>query len=210
MGGVPVGRVALLVLCACFGVAPPQPTAAGLQGVGAPPLEGWTALEGIETAPTLRAEVPWSNDASLLGWSALRVWGRPRQDELRVSAILDAPSHARRWGALCPVEIRADGERAIRTTGAYIGRPMSRGVYDAVRIDVGIDELRAVARARHVEGSVCGDRLELGDAQRDTLRRFVDSFDDLAVPRGPTRGATIERGPELVMPGDATVAGLAA
>lgn len=199
MQRAPVSIVGILVLCVSCGATRVAPEEATLPDGS--PVSGWTRVEGVASAPELRAEVPWPNRGSMLGWGAMRVWGRPLEDVIRVSAIVDAPARARRWAASCEVRLDADG-RAIEARGGYVGRPMSGGVYDAVRIDLGIEDLRAIARAHRVEGVVCGDPFVLEAPQRATVRRFVESFDDLAVPHGPTRPEPIEVGPELVMPGD--------
>ncbi|WP_157069509.1 hypothetical protein [Sandaracinus amylolyticus] len=164
------------------------------------PLEGSVVEQGAAHAPDLRAQIPWPNVASLWGWGALRIWGRPRDDEMHVHAIVDAPARARRWGAMCDVRMEIDGER-VALRASYIGRPLTRGVYDAVRLDLSIETLRAIARADRVEGEVCGDRFEIGAEQRATVARFVERFDDLAVPSEPLRGAPPSSGPDLFLPG---------
>lgn len=199
MRGAPISIVGVIVLCLSCGSPRVAREEARLPDGSL--AAGWTAVEGVEGAPALRAEIPWANGSALWGWGAMRMWGRPREDEVRVSAILDAPARARRWGASCEVHMQID-DRVLRTSAGYIGRPMVSGVYDAVRIDLGIEDLRAIAGARRVLGTVCGDRIEIGDEQRETVRRFVDQFDSLAVPTGPSRGIEILRGPDLVMPGD--------
>lgn len=194
----PISIAGAIVLCLSCEVSRVAREAATLPDGS--PLEGRVDVAGAEAAPDVRAEIPWSNDASIWGWGALRIWGSPREDELAVHAILDAPARARRWGAMCEVRVRVDGEE-LALTGRYVGRPMSRGVYDAVRLDLPIETLRAMAHARTVEGLVCGDRFEVGPAQRATLGRFVDRFDALFAPAHAPRGAPPATGPELVVPG---------
>lgn len=199
MERAPVSIVGILVLCVSCGATRVRCEEATLPDGS--PVAGWTAIEGVASAPALRAEIPWPNHGASLGWGAMRIWGRPLEDVIRVSAIVDAPARARRWAATCEVHLRADG-REISTVGGYVGRPMPQGVYDAVRIDLDIEDLRAIARARRVEGVVCGDPMVIDAPQRATVRSFVEQFDDLAVPHGPTRGLPVEVGPDLVMPGD--------
>lgn len=199
MRRAPVSIVGIIILCISCGATRVAQEEATLPNGS--PIRGWTAVEGVASAPALRAEVPWVNRDASLGWGAMRIWGRPLEDVVRVSAIVDAPARARRWAATCEVRLRADG-REIVTTGGYVGRPMEQGVYDAVRIDLGIEDLRAIGAAGAVEGVVCGDRFVLDAPQRATVQSFVEQFDDLAVPHGPTRGLRIEVGPDVVMPGD--------
>jgi hypothetical protein len=130
--------------------------------------------------PTLRAELPWSNDASLYGWGSVRFVGRPRTNELHVRVIIDAPTAARRWGSVCALHLEGESG-SVERSAAYVGRPMDGGaMYDAISIDMSIEELRQLAAATHIEGSVCGDRLALGPAPLATLRAFVAQFDELA------------------------------
>ena len=76
---------------------------------------------------------------------------------------------------------------------------MSRGQYDAVRLDLPLEELRAIARAHRVEGEVCGDRFEIGAEQRETVGRFVPGQDEALVRRDigvepPSLEAVLEGG----------------
>lgn len=199
MRRAPVSIIGILVLCVSCGATRVAPEEASLPDGS--PLGGWMRVEGASSAPEVRAEVPWPNGASILGWGAIRVWGRPLENVLRVSAIVDAPARARRWAARCEVRLQAD-ERPIEAVGGYVGRPMGEGAYDAVRIDLGIEDLRAIARAERVEGVVCGDRFVLEAPQRATVRRFIEAFDDLAIPRGPSSAEPIEYGPDVVIPGE--------
>lgn len=163
--------------------------------------EGMPEVSGAATAPSLRVQVPWSNGGAVGGWGALRFWGAPREDELRVHAILDAPASARRWGSTCEVRLRA-AERELVLRAHYVGRPMSHGVYDAVRVDLPIEDVRRLAAAPSVRGEVCGDPIELGAEQQRAVRLFLDRFDDLAVPTGPRPGDPVEQGPDLILPGE--------
>jgi hypothetical protein len=187
----------LCLSCGAPGVAVERP--APVEGSGLRSFD--VEVTGAERAPSLRAQIPWSNREALFGSGAVRVWGTPREDELRVHAIVDAPARARRWGQTCEVRVTVDG-RELALPASYVGRPMSSGVYDAVRVTIGIEEVRAIASANRVEGRVCGDTLEIGVEQRATLRRFVEQFDRLAVPGGPSRGVELPIGPDLLLPGE--------
>lgn len=198
MGRAPISIVGVIVLCVSCEVSRVANEAATLPD--GTPVEGRVEVQGGERAPDLRAQIPWPNVASLWGWGALRIVGRPRHDELRVHAIVDAPASARRWGATCEVTMRIDAQH-LSLRASYVGRPLSRGVYDAVRLNLPIETIRAIARAQRVEGEVCGDRFELGAEQRATVARFVQRFDELAVPDRPARGTPVADGPDLVLPG---------
>lgn len=198
MGRAPISIVGLIALCLSCEVSRVARETATLPDGS--PLAGQLEIAGAESSPSIDARIPWANGAALWGWGALRLWGSPREDELRVHAIVDAPAGARRWGAMCEVRVRIDA-RELSMRASYVGRAMTRGQYDAVRLDLPIEELRAIAGARRVEGEVCGDRFEIGEEQRETVGRFVERFDALSAPSGVPRGAPPATGPDLFVPG---------
>ncbi len=168
------------------------------------PVGGHLAIEEApNTLPSLRAELPWLASSTLYGWGSVRLLGRPRENELTVRAIVDAPREARRWTAACAVEVTMDGAPMTVRSASYVGAPMRGGVYDAVRMDLPIETLRAMSVARDVHGTVCGDVFTLDAPQRATLAAFVEQFDQLARPdRAPAETRT-EHGPrEPMMPGE--------
>lgn len=159
------------------------------------PLGGRLRVEA-DHLPTLRAELPWSNDASLYGWGSVRVVGRPRTDELEVRVIIDAPTASRRWESMCALHLEGEAG-AVDRSAAYVGRPMVGGaMYDAIRVDMSIEEVRRLATASRIDGSVCGDRLALGPEALATLRAFVTEFDALATRTRPGRATEPLTAPE--------------
>jgi hypothetical protein len=166
------------------------------------PVAGRVAIEGYAERAAVHAEIPWATSGSIWGWGTLRVWGRPRNDEIRVHAILDVATPARRWGASCEVRMWIDGRELAQQTGSYVGRPMRSGVYDAVGLELGIEDLRAIADAERVHGTVCGDRFEIGSPQRATVAAFLEHFDRLAIPFEPPRGFSPSIGPDVLLPGE--------
>ena len=170
----------------------------GADGEGAErrdPMAGSVAVEERPHAPpALRAELPFRSASSELGWGSVRLLGHPREDELAVRAVLATAATTRRWREGCRVELRA-GERAIAHAASYVGVTRRSGAYDAVRVELTIEELRAMAHAPVVQGTVCGDPFALGDAQRATLRAFVDEFDELATERAPSRETELPLAP---------------
>ena len=167
------------------------------------PLGGRVAVEEAPNAlPALRAELPWLASATLYGWGSVRLLGHPRENELTVRAIVDAPHHTRRWTAACAVEVTMDGE-PIAVRASYVGAPMRGGVYDAVRLELPIETLRTMAVARDVHGTICGDAFTLDAPQRATLAAFVLQFDRLARPEHDPEETHTEHGPrEPMMPGE--------
>ncbi|MDQ3033910.1 MAG: hypothetical protein M3Y87_15950 [Myxococcota bacterium] len=198
MRGAPISILGLIALCLSCEVSRVARETATLPDGS--PMAGRLEVAGGESSPSISAQIPWPNPSSLWGWGAVRLWGSPREDELRVHAIVDAPAGARRWGAMCEVRVRID-EREVAMRASYVGRAMSRGQYDAVRIDLPIEELRAISRAQRVEGEVCGDRFEIGAEQRETVGRFVERFDALSVPAPSLRGTPPAVGPDVFVPG---------
>lgn len=162
-----------------------------------PPHEG--RLEVAELEPEVHAEIPWPHVASLYGYGSLRLWGRPAEDQLHARLIVDVPATERRWEGCDELSVRIDGD--VHTLPArYVGRPLSRGVYDALAVDVPIDVLRNLAVAGEVQGVACDDGFALDAAQRATLRRFLRAFDRLAVPAASPYDAPPELGPEIDLP----------
>ncbi len=166
------------------------------------PLSGRVRIEETPNAlPALRAEVPWSVPHTLYGWGSVRLFAHPRENDLTVSAIVDAPSSAARWSTACEVALTVDGQ-ALPMQASYVGAPMHGGVYDAVRMELPIETVRAIARAHEVRGTICGDTFALDDAQRGTLADFVRHFDLLARPDRVPHETPAQTGPhEPDLPG---------
>lgn len=168
------------------------------------PLSGRIRIEEApNTLPALRAEVPWSVPHTLYGWGSVRLFAHPRENELTVSTIVDAPSPSARWSSACEVSVTLDGA-PLPLSASYIGAPMHGGVYDAIRMELPIETVRAMARAHEVRGTICGDTFVLDDAQRGTLADFVRHFDLLARPDRVPHETPAQTGPhEPDLPGAA-------
>lgn len=150
---------------------------------GAPDFDGELVVRPDATEePSLELRFPFVNEGSTLGWSAVHLWARPYRDHVGVTGLIDAPAEVSRWSDCDSVYLRIDS-RVVRIEARYVGRPMedSLGVYDAVQLSLDILTLRKVANARAVTGVVCGDPFELTHGQRDSIRRFVEWFDALAI-----------------------------
>ncbi|MBX7195815.1 MAG: hypothetical protein K1X94_27420 [Sandaracinaceae bacterium] len=201
--GIPM-RVAVSVWVAAFALVGGSLVLLGVEGrvqaEGAPGLPTVPTLTATHVARTtlpdgrdeagtltisgdrIRAALPVRHEASLYGWGTVRLAADPLEDEVFVRTIVDAPTERRRWSAQCDVVLHVD-EREVRVRAESVGTRMKSGVfYDALRFELGIDTVRALARAREVSGSVCGDPLVLSPAQRATLERFVEGFDAMALP----------------------------
>ncbi len=132
--------------------------------------------------PSLELRFSYANPEAMLGYGDVQLWARPVLDEIRVSAIVDAPAEQARWSRCEAATLRAEG-RTVELPAAYIGRPMGRGVYDAVQLELGIHHLRQLARAEDASVTVCGDPVRLSIGQRRLFGRFVELFDRIAAPR---------------------------
>ena len=187
--------------CAPLGAAPSEVAAAKpAQASIRPPHEGRLEVSEQER-PEVHAEIPWPHVASLYGYGSVRLWGHPLEDNLHARLIVDVPARERRWEGCSELQVRIDG--AEQTLPArYVGRPLRRGVYDAVGVEVPIEVLRTLAAAGEVQAALCGDGFALDASQRATLRRFVAAFDRLAEPGVLPYDAPIEIGPEVVLPGE--------
>lgn len=209
-GALAVG-LSLAVLAADPNVLAEVPTERGLsdhdgamEALTAPSPRGSRLPDGRDEAGTfsvgaerVRASLPMRHEPSVYGWGTVRLDAEPLSDEVTVHTIVDAPMAARRWTSQCEVVLDIDGT-VVRATARSVGTRLKSGVfYDAVRFDLGIDTVRRLARADRVEGTVCGDPLTVLPAQRATLERFVEGFDDLALPVMPSIETELE-----IMPTD--------
>lgn len=137
---------------------------------------------GAGQEPPLHLHLRYARRDGLLGSGGVHLWARPRKDEVRVRGIVDAPAKEARWGGCEGAVLFVDGERVALET-QYVGSPMDGGHYDAVRIELGIHQLRRMSGARRIVGTVCGDPIVITAAQRRAIARFVATFDDMAAPR---------------------------
>ncbi|GAB4196136.1 MAG: hypothetical protein OHK0013_03060 [Sandaracinaceae bacterium] len=160
-----------------------QATASAPSGAGRRLPDGRDEAGSLTSARGhLRASLPWANDAAVYGWGTVRLDAEPEENELTVRTIVDVPTRARRWSAACELRVDVDGTE-VRVAAQPVGTRLKGGdFYDALRLEVGIDVLRRMARAHTVRGEICGDPFELPEVQRATLRAFVERFDALALP----------------------------
>ncbi len=154
-----------------------------------------------ESGPRVRGEVRWPAAEGQGDGGTLRLWGSPADDALHVQALFDRVSPVRRWGPACDVRLRIDG-REVAMGARDVGQPLPTGVYEAVTVQLGIEEVRALAHAQRASGEVCGDALRLDLGALRTLRLFVEQFDRHTSPRTRRRERTPLAGPELRLPGE--------
>ncbi|MBW2460245.1 MAG: hypothetical protein JRH11_01280 [Deltaproteobacteria bacterium] len=136
------------------------------------------------TPPSLTAAVRCDAPVSVLGWLSVDLSAHPEKHEFRVIATFGAPLSAERWQGCRVLELDVDGA-VTRVETRYTGVPMERGVYDAVNVELTIDDVRRIAGARRVRANLCGDEMELPRAERAALSSFVRRFDEMATYDGP-------------------------
>lgn len=147
--------------------------------------------------PELELRLRYRNGSALYGYGALSLWAQPDSDEIHVVALVDAPARRARWQQCRQAQLDIDGE-ALPFAARYVGRAMNGAVYDAVRLELGIEAVRRMSKAHDLTATVCGDRVALSSAQRRSLVRFVSVFDRLAAPVRPEEEPIFrEVGPKL-------------
>jgi hypothetical protein len=83
-----------------------------------------------------------------------------------------------RWAACRELTIET-GESMVRVPSAHSSLPLSSGVYDTLRADLHITDVRSMAEAARIVLHACEDRLVVRRANRDALRAFVERFDSV-------------------------------
>lgn len=162
----------------------------GLSGPGAiappvsPGLEVIADAPPAFTPPSLTAAMRCDAPVSVLGWLSVDLSAHPEDHEFRVNATFGAPLSAERWQGCRNLELDVDGV-ITRVETRYSGVPMERGVYDAVNVELTIDDVRRIASARRVRANLCGDQMVLPRTERAALSSFVRRFEEMATYDGP-------------------------
>jgi len=162
----------------------------GLSGQETPEVPPALALDVIAdaepayTPPSLRAAVRYENVQSPLGWGSVDLSAHPEDHEFRVNVMLGAPVAARRWDHCKELSMDVDGVETKHVT-RYSGVDMATGVYDAVSVELTIDDVRRMARGHEVRVGLCGDAMTLPAAERASLSDFVSRFEEMATYEGP-------------------------
>jgi hypothetical protein len=109
----------------------------------------------------------------------------PEDHEFRVSLMLGAPVTGARWDHCKELRMSVDGAQTQHVT-KYTGVPMDGGgVYDAVTVELTIDDIRRMSRGHDVHLTLCGDDLSLPARERASLSGFVRRFEEMATYEGP-------------------------
>lgn len=165
--------ICLLVLGAC--------------GRGGGPAGDVTFEPGNETRepPPLSVTFQYDDPLAELGWGSFDLTARPNEHEIRVDLMVGAAVRDARWRYCGAGQLLIDGEPKWLPL-EWRGVPMADGVYDAVSVDITIDDVRRMAVATEVAVELCGDRVTLTPAQRAALPDFVRRFEEMATYDGPS------------------------
>src|SRR5687768_11904838 len=107
--------------------------------------------------PPLAWTHSYEDPSSALGYGTLDLSARPMQHEIRVDMMVGAPMRAPRWRYCGAGALSIDARHKILPL-RWSGVPMGSGLYDAVTVDITIEDVRAMSRAESVTVDVCGDR----------------------------------------------------
>lgn len=175
----------LVVLAACRSEDSASPSAVGTTPAANP--------------PPLELTFHYEDPRSELGWGNLALSARPMEHEIRVDMMVGAPVRTPRWRYCGAGELSIDGRTKMLPL-QWSGVPMQSGVYDAVTVDITIEDVRAMSRAHDVSVEVCGDRVALRREQLRDLGGFVRRFEEMATyegPPAPRRPHTLDWEPEV-------------
>ncbi len=141
--------------------------------------------EGARPAPPpLALTIHYDDPSSELGWGSFDLSARPMEHEFRVDLMVGAAVRTPRWRYCGAGELAIDGRHKMLPL-RWSGVPMAEGLYDAVTVDITIEDVRAMSSAEHVEVEVCGDRVALQRSQLRDLGDFVRRFEEMATYDGP-------------------------
>jgi hypothetical protein len=160
----------------------------------APALAGDYPTQPAPLSVTLQYDDPLAE----LGWGTFDLTAHPTEHEFRVDLMVGAAMRDARWRYCGAGRLVIDGD------GKWLpfewrGVPMAGGVYDAVTVDLTIDDVRRMASADQVEVELCGDRVTLTPAHRAELPEFVRRFEEMATydgPSAPERRPTLDWEPK--------------
>jgi len=123
--------------------------------------------------------------AFAVGTASLDLSAHPEKHEIRVSLMVGAPVHYKRWSRCHDLHLEVDGEH-FELPVSYSGVAMQNGVYDAVTAELSIEHVRAMAHAADVRASICGDVVYPRAERLGQLRDFVQRFEEMATHDGPS------------------------
>ena len=140
--------------------------------------------QGPARPPTVTALFSLRHPASVVGHGTMQLGADPQMHEFRVSLLLGTAVTEPRWATCNDLGVAIDN-RWLGLSSSYTMVNMYPGVYEALRAEASIVEVRLMAVAAYVSLEACGDRLVLGGEELQKLREFVRQFDAMASRRVP-------------------------
>lgn len=169
-------RVFVLVLAVAVGNCAGSPA----------PREGEIPLiaDGAFDPPSLNRVIPFERGVAPMGVGSFDFAANPEEHEFRVSLIVGQTAPTRRWGRCGSVGLDVDG-RWHDLPARESGSEHVDWVFDAVGVELTIEHVRAMAAARRVSLSMCGDVVVVPAQALPSLRDFVRRFEEMATYDGP-------------------------
>ncbi|MEM9193277.1 MAG: hypothetical protein AAGF12_29145 [Myxococcota bacterium] len=135
-------------------------------------------------APSLTAHIRYDHPPSPVGWGSFDLSAHPASHEFRVDLVFGAAARQKQWNRCRAVALDVDGE-SFKVATHYSGIGMSRGIYDAVRAELTIVHVRALAAADRVTARICNEEVILPVAELSKLDEFIREFEEEASYDGP-------------------------
>lgn len=152
--------------------------------------------ESFSLYPTVSTDLTFESERSELGWGSFDLTAVPEVDEIRVDLVIGVPAAETAWQACKRVELVGEHSRVMRTAD-WAGVPMAHGVFDSLRGRLTIEDVRLMARDVTSFAEVCGERVIFSDEARQSMLRFVETFDELALSTGESAPSPpLELGPD--------------
>jgi hypothetical protein len=134
--------------------------------------------------PSLRRVISFEPRRQELGWGSFDFAANPEEHEFRVSLIVGEQAAERRWSRCDHVDVHIDGQ-SRRFPARYAGVGMGETLFDAVSVELSIEDVEQIARARRVSVAPCGDAIALPSHELEGLNDFVREFVEMATYDGP-------------------------
>lgn len=160
------------------------------------PSLDFIATEAFSLYPTVSTDLTFHSERSQLGWGSFDLTAVPEVDEIRVDLVIGVPAAEVAWGGCKRLELVSAHSRVVRSAD-WAGVPMESGVFDSLRGRLTIEDVRRLARDETSFADVCGERVLFDDEARESMLRFVEIFDELALTTGESAPSPpLELGPD--------------
>jgi hypothetical protein len=152
--------------------------------------------EAFSLYPTVTTDLTFESERSQLGWGSFDLTAVPEVDEIRVDLVIGVPAAEIAWRSCKRLEFVGEHSRVVRSAD-WAGVPMTHGVYDSLRGRLTIEDVRSLARDETSFADVCGEHVRFDAEARQSMLRFVETFDELALTTGESAPSPpLELGPD--------------